>query len=157
MGVASMYSIRRGGIKDIKSLVDLRMNFLREIGNIKNDTDIKQLIESSIGYFKRNIDNGFIYWVAEDNGKIVAISGLVLMDRPPTSDNFTGTEGYIMNIYVIPSYRHKGIAKAIMNEIISYLKDMDVKHVWLHSTEGGRILYEKMGFTSKQSEMEMHL
>ncbi|MFZ5986764.1 MAG: GNAT family N-acetyltransferase [Bacillota bacterium] len=152
-----MVKIRRGNLEDINSLVELRLDLLKEVGNIKDDTNVEELKKSSIDYFEKKIDNGFLFWVAEDNVKIIGISGLVFMERPPVNGNLTGLEGYIMNIYIVPTYRHKGIATGILNEMISCLKDMDVKRVWLHATEDGRIIYEKVGFKSKLSEMEMYL
>ena len=157
LGVFIMVKIRRGDIEDIDSLVDLRLNLLMEIGNITDDANIEELKKSSMDYFEKKIDNGFLFWVAEDNLKIIGISGLVFMEKPPVNDNLTGIEGYIMNIYVVPTYRHKGIATGILKEMILFLKEMGVKRVRLHATEVGRIIYEKLGFKSKLSEMEMYL
>ncbi|HOV28304.1 MAG TPA: GNAT family N-acetyltransferase [Pseudobacteroides sp.] len=152
-----MVKIRRGNIEDINSLVELRLNLLKEVGNIKDDTNIEELKKSSIDYFEKKIDNGFLFWVAEDNLKVIGISGLVFMERPPENGNLTGLEGYIMNIYIVPTYRHKGIAIGILKKMILFLKEMGVKRVWLHATEDGRIIYDKIGFKSKLSEMEMYL
>lgn len=152
-----MIKIRRGTLNDIDSLVDLRLDLLKAVGNINDNTDIKELRKSSIDYFERKIDNGFLFWVAENDERIIGISGLVFMERPPVSGNLTGLVGYIMNIYVVPEYRHNGIATGILKEMLLYLKETGVKHVFLHATDDGRKVYEKLGFKAKQSEMEMYL
>jgi|BioPla2DNA2_1021312.scaffolds.fasta_scaffold17170_2 hypothetical protein len=55
-----MVKIRCGTLNDIDSLADLRFDLLKAVGNINDNTDIEELRKSSIDYFERKIDNGFL-------------------------------------------------------------------------------------------------
>ncbi len=44
---------------------------------------------------------------------------------------------------------------ALLREIISYVKKTDARRIWLHATEDGKRLYEKVGFVSTTDEMEL--
>jgi len=63
----------------------------------------------------------------------------------------------LVDLRLDPEYRHNGIATGFLKEMLLYLKETGVKHVFLHATDDGRKVYEKLGFKAKQSEMEMYL
>jgi GNAT superfamily N-acetyltransferase len=56
-----------------------------------------------------------------------------------------------------PEYRGYGIARSLLEECISDCKGLGVGRIWLHSSQEGYQLYKKMGFTDKDSEMELLL
>jgi GNAT superfamily N-acetyltransferase len=152
-----MINIRRGNINDIDTLVELRLEFLYELGTIKDEEEKINMEVMTYDYFRSKIDNGFLFWVALDDNKIIGISGLIFIERPPISIDLSGREGYILNMYTIPEYRGKSIATAMIKEIIAYLKKLNIKKVRLNATEAGRSIYAKLGFKSEDSEMEMTL
>jgi GNAT superfamily N-acetyltransferase len=152
-----MFTFRQGCLEDIDELTRLRIEFLTEMGNINYESAIPELKLTIYRYFKEEINKGFFCWIAEQNGIIVGTSGLVFQKKPPLSGNLTGIDGYIMNMYTIPSYRKKGIAERLLNEIIEFLKDREIYTVSLHATNDGRKLYEKVGFIAKDSEMVLKL
>jgi GNAT superfamily N-acetyltransferase len=141
----------------VAKFVELRMELFKELGEIKESTDINALKSATENFFIKETDNGFICWLAECDGQIVGSSGLTIFKRPPYEGNLYGLEGYIMNIYTIPQYRKKGIATIIVKEIINYVKKINVKKLWLHSSNNGRYVYEALGFKSNDSEMELFL
>jgi GNAT superfamily N-acetyltransferase len=116
------------------------------------------LLTQNQKYFADALPTGdFVAWIAEIDGKIVASSGLVLFRRPPHLENLSGVEAYIMNMYTMPEWRGKGLAKALLEQLICFAKTSNVRRIWLHATEVGRPLYEKFGFKPKSSEMELIL
>lgn len=152
-----MVNVRKADIYDIDEIVRLRIELLKEIGKIKDDFDISFFENETKKYLVNKLNKGYMCWVAEENGEIVASGGLIIFEKPPAADNITGLEGYIMNIYTIPQFRRNGIATTIMNEIINYLKEIGIKKIRLHASKGGRPVYEKLGFDSNNSEMILEL
>ncbi|MHC5762091.1 GNAT family N-acetyltransferase [Nostoc sp.] len=53
------------------------------------------------------------------------------------------------------SERGQGIATALLKEIISFVRATEAKRLWLHTTEDGKGIYEKLGFVSTSKEMEI--
>jgi GNAT superfamily N-acetyltransferase len=153
---ASHLNIRQANLNDLEVLVELRLALLREAGNLESDTPTAALAEAIRQYLSKNLPTGkFVAWVAQMNGKIVGTSGVVMFERPPVNGNLSGLEAYVMNIYTVPTWRGKGVATALLEEIISYLKKTDARRIWLHATEDGKRLYEKFGFVSTTQEMEL--
>ncbi|WP_334852677.1 GNAT family N-acetyltransferase [Nostoc sp.] len=72
-----------------------------------------------------------------------------------TNGNLSGLEAYILNVYTIPMWRGQGIVTALLKQIISFVRATEAKRLWLHTTEDGKRIYEKLGFVSTSKEMEM--
>lgn len=141
------YSIRVATLNDIDDLIRLRrlmfewMNYSDPDILDKNDFYNKE-------YFSRTIPNkNFIGWlVINAEGRSIASGGLVIDQHPPSPSNPSGKIGYIMNISVEPDFRQQGIAKKILKEILQFLQEQEITLASLHSSEMGKILYEKSGF-----------
>jgi GNAT superfamily N-acetyltransferase len=151
-----MFNLRQANLQDLETLIQLRLELLREVGNIKADCDTTNLAQAIRKYLGEKIPSGeFLAWVAEVDSQIVATSGLVFFQRPPSNGNLSGIEGYVMNVYTIPMWRGQGIATAVLKEIITFVKTTEAKRLCLYATEDGKRLYEKLGLISTTKEMEI--
>ena len=153
-----MFTIRRANLDDLETLTRLRIALLRELGNIKSDADAATVTEANRRYFSRKIPGGeYVAWVAEAEGQIVATGGVVFFERPPKAGNLSGLEAYVIGMYTVPDWRGKGAATALMQAIVAFLQKTDARRVWLHATEDGRQIYEKIGFVASATEMDLGL
>jgi len=147
-----MIEIVKATLKDIDELVNLRIKFMCEV----NDTAAynTNLPKSLKGYFEEHIVNdSFVSWLAKDEEKIVAMSGICFYSLPPTLKNLSGKTAYIMNMYTLTEYRKLGIASKLFNKMIEEAKDKKSGVIYLHATAAGRPLYEKFGFKITDNEM----
>jgi len=98
--------------------------------------------------------NEYVGWLAHATGEprhVVGGAGLQrrpLLPRPNEdgSDVLQGLEGLIMNVYIEPTWRRRGIAEAMMREILAWAPAHGIVRVSLHASDAGRPLYERMGF-----------
>ncbi|MHC5765163.1 MAG: GNAT family N-acetyltransferase [Nostoc sp.] len=151
-----MFNLRQANLQDLEALIELRLELLREAGEIKGDSDTTNLAEATRKYLGEKMPSGeFLAWVAEVDSQIIATSGLVFFQRPPYNGNLSGLEAYIMNVYTIPMWRGQGIATALLQEIISFVRTTEARRLWLHATEDGKRVYEKISFVATAKEMEI--
>ena len=149
-----MIEYRKANLSDIDELVRMRIEFLKEIGADIANKDDNALQQELNKYFNDKMPCGeFVAWLAIENDKIVATSGLCFYTLPPSFKNPSGNVAYIMNMYTIPNYRSKGIAKVLFENIVNEAKERNYKHISLHATEQGRPLYLKFGFKESHGEM----
>ncbi|MBD2244648.1 hypothetical protein [Nostoc sp. FACHB-888] len=81
-----MFNLRQANLQDLEALIQLRLKLLREAGDIKGDSDTANLAQATRKYFAEKMpQNEFLAWVAEVDSQIVATSGLVFFQRPPTT------------------------------------------------------------------------
>jgi GNAT superfamily N-acetyltransferase len=152
-----MPMIRMATSDDIEVLTDLRVAMFEEIGDITDEKQAEAFREATYRYLSEALPQGkFLAWVAEEDGQIVGTSGLIFFEQAPTPANLVGNEGYVLNMYTVPQWRGRGIARALLEEIIRYVKNTGIPQLWLYATEEGRPLYEKMGFVALTDAMGLH-
>jgi len=140
---------RKADINDVEELTRLRLMFLFEAGG---ETD--ELYAAHKQFFIDGIMSGeFISWIAVNNGKIIATSGISFYKLPPNKFFPNGLCSYISNIYTLPEYRKNGIAKKLVTLTVDEAKQRGCKRVLLNATDMGRPIYEKYGFKNANNEM----
>lgn len=153
-----MIDYRKATMDDIDDLVRTRIEFIKEVQNLEADFDLSSLKESLYRYFTDTMsENAFIAWLALDNNRIVATSGLCFYTLPPSYKNLSGKVAYIMNMYTIREYRNQGIAARLFQRVIEEARAFGYKKISLHATESGKPLYTKFGFKDKGDEMVLNL
>ena len=151
-----MYRIRLATLDDVDELIRLRLDFLKEVGSLKEGADGGELGASMRDYLVRKLPPGeFLAWVAESEGAIVATSGVTLFERPPNGANPAGLEAYLSNMYTLPDWRSRGLGTALVATIVAHLKATRVRRIWLHATEQGRPVYARAGFVPSETDMEL--
>ena len=66
--------------------------------------------------------------------------------RPGVDDVELGPEAIVLNVYVEPPWRRRGVAGALMRALLGALAARGVRRVVLHASAEGRRLYERLGF-----------
>ncbi|MCM3117250.1 GNAT family N-acetyltransferase [Neobacillus sp. MER 74] len=156
--MSNKFNFIKASIEDIDKIVSLRLELFKELGEVKNPHKVNLLETSTREYLQKALpDNEFISYMAKVNGETVSISGMVLFKRPPYLENLQGIEAYILNMYTVPEFRGNGLARRSLEYCIDEGKKSGVKRIWLHASKDGKQLYKKMGFTMKDSEMELFL
>lgn len=133
-----------------------RTAMFRDIGTIHPSSEAA-LHDASTGYFETALASGeYVGWVAyqrDDPARIVAGAGVqlrVLLPRPEPKGQglLLGREGLILNVYVDPAWRRRGLARRLMQEILIWAAGAGVARLVLHASTEGRPLYESLGFVA---------
>jgi GNAT superfamily N-acetyltransferase len=148
---------RLATLADIDQLISLRIAMQSEVGHA-NPTYWEMLRQELNAYFTTSIPSGdFIAYTAEVDGRIVATSGMVFHQHPPSGGNLNGKEAYIMNMYTLREFRGRGIATELLQSLIQYARERDCSRIILRAQEKARPLYVKAGFEAETSVMQLEL
>lgn len=132
-----------------------RAGMFRDMGELPEELH-DPLVKASTAYFARAIPEGsYVAWVAQHRdaaGEIVGGAGLQLREllpRPHAEQTrlMRGPQALILNVFTERSWRRRGVAEALMRELLAWCRDNGVESVVLHASNEGRPLYEKLGFT----------
>ena len=146
MDILDKVTFRKLGKNDKELFISLRMVYLNNEFDINEN--VKKEIENNLKtYFDKYIEDGFIGIIAEYNGKIVSVAYLAISEKPANPNFINGKTGTLLNVYTYPEYRKKGIATKLIEEIIEEAIKINIKLIYLKSTNAGIKLYEKSGFT----------
>ena len=119
---------------------------------------LDEVIRVSEVYFRKALPAGrYRGWLAEaEDGRIAGGGGIVINDWPAHPRESKPLRAWILNMYVEPAYRRRGIARRLMETMISWCREEGYVNVSLHASQEGRALYESMGFVPT-NEMRLEL
>jgi GNAT superfamily N-acetyltransferase len=101
-------------------------------------------------------DGRYIGWLVTKGDTAVAGAGMLLMDFPPHWRDPEPLRAYLLNFYVAPEARGRGLASGLLRSAIEEARRRDIRVVSLHASQFGRPLYERNGFEAT-NEMMLHL
>jgi len=89
-------------------------------------------------------------FLAEEDRAVVAGIGLFLIDWPPHPSHPTATQrGYILNVYVDPGFRGRGLSEQLIQLAENEFRSRGIEFIVLHASPMGRPVYEKLGKTAE--------
>lgn len=151
-------NIRSAYPSEVREVARLRVRMLEELGELceENRRDLGGVTEAFLN--RRLGSGGHFTSVAEEAGRLVGIASLEVFERLPYPGNLSGREGYVLNVYVEPDVRRRGLAGALVWDLVDVARREGVGRLWLHASSGGRGVYEAVGFEVRTlEEMELSL
>ena len=130
-------NVRLATLDDLEALISLRIQLL-ETADAGFDGALWAWLRTHLA------DGSFLAWLAEDAGTVMAASGLTVLDRPPYPGNATGLDGYVTNMYTLPAYRRRGLARQLLEVLITHARQVGIKRLFLEASREGQPLYEEL-------------
>jgi ribosomal protein S18 acetylase RimI-like enzyme len=112
-----------------------------------------QTLRTMTGHFRawlapRLRDGRYFGYVLSEDGAAVAGIGLMVIDWPPHPLHpEQDVRGYVLNVYVEPEARRRGLARELMRLADEEFARRGVAFAILHATEQGRGLYAGLGWS----------
>ena len=141
---------------NLDDIISIRIQVLRDANKLKDDDDLSYLEVPLLKYYnecKNNEQHYSIYAFVEN--EFAGCGGVSFYTLLPTCDNPSGENAYIMNMYTEPKYRRKGIARRILDLLITEAMNRGITSIRLEATEAGSKLYLKHNFSYLKNEMEL--
>lgn len=86
------------------------------------------------------------HFVAESEGLAIACAGAFLKSDVPYRYFQTPHYGFVGDVYTEQAFRGQGLAKALSESVLLWLRSRGVCMIRLLASEAGRPLYRKLGF-----------
>lgn len=144
-----MLTTRRATLEDTELITRHRMAMFADAGSAP-DPVLEQMARYFEPWVQRMIgENRYAGWITSDGTRPIASAGLLMLDWAPHFLDPTGEQrGYILNVFVEPEYRGRGLATMLTRECIDEARQRGVGVVALHASKKGQPVYEKLGFTT---------
>lgn len=149
--------LRTATLDDLETILAHRIAMFSEMGR-DDPRELTRLERVSREYFESAIPaDRFHAVLAEVEGRrIVGGGGVIVVPWPGSGMRRRPWRPWILNIYVDPEFRRRGIARAIMENLICWCRLQGFDSVSLHASSYGRPLYERLGF-KPTNEMKLEL
>lgn len=145
--MAEAFEIRTAGPGDAATIARQRAAMFGDLGDL-TDAQAAELVVLSMPAIEDGLRAGtYRGWLAVAGDRaVIAGAGVLLRPLLPRPDALQGPEAYILNVYVEPSHRRAGVARALMATVLESCRREGLARVVLHPSAAGRRLYESVGF-----------
>jgi ribosomal protein S18 acetylase RimI-like enzyme len=154
MELEPVFRIREATTRDVALLGSHRAAMFRDMGRLAREAE-PALVRATADYLRDALPGGeYLGWVAETmSSSPQAVGGAGVQLRPilprPRSGAGgieLGPEAIILNVYVEPAWRRRGVGEALMRSVLGTLAERSISRIVLHASDDGRRLYERLGF-----------
>ena len=141
-----MINYKKADLNELEEIIRCRMEFIREdIG--PQTPEMEAIIQAQLQeYLKNHLNRDCFVFAAEEDGKIISIAFLLILEKPANPRFPHGHVGNIMNVYTVAEKRRQGIAGNVIKQIMDFGKTQNLDFLELKAAPMGYPLYKKLGF-----------
>ena len=151
-------SVRIATSNDLDLLAQLRVEFLAGHRGVPHESFGSDFMERTGAFLARMSETGRIHsWLAEGDNETHGVVSLLLHDVPPLPGDARTSEALVINMYVLPSERRRGVGASLLQACLAGGSKLGVRRFYLRATEIGKPLYEQTGFSCSDDWMELRV
>jgi len=148
----SSFTVRAAVAADIPVLARHRVTMFRDMAKLA-PVLADPLERATVTFMNDALPRGaYLAWVAEGaanaivGGAGVQLRPILPRPRDGVVDLELGPEAIVLNVYVDPDWRRRGVGEALMRTLLDELAQRKIRRIVLHAADAGRRLYERLGF-----------
>ena len=151
------FTVRRAAWADVPELVRQRRGMFAAMQE-GDDSEMAAMERAFTDYLASAMPaSSFNAWLAHaPDGEVLGGGAVVVNPWPPSPLRLMPRRAYILNVYVYPDHRRRGVARALMQAMLEWCRAERFTAVQLHASADGRALYEQLGFTPT-NEMRLEI
>jgi GNAT superfamily N-acetyltransferase len=146
--------VRRLVPGDVPDLVETRIAQLIEEGG-RQSVDLRPALSDH--YARHLSDGSFVSWVAFAGGRMVATSGVSIVEKPPWYGCPTGRIGLVSGMYTDPAWRRQGIARDLLLRCLEEARVQGCGVAQITASDAGVPLYQSVGFARNANFLQLSL
>ena len=151
---ATELEIRQLVPEDVSDFVEMRIAQLLEEG-ARESLDLRPALRD---YYARHlVDDTFIAWLAFAGGRMVATSGISIVEKPPYYGCPTGRIGLVSSMYTDPAWRRQGIARDLLLRVLEEARTHGCGTAQITASDAGVPLYQSVGFAHNANFFQLAL
>jgi GNAT superfamily N-acetyltransferase len=148
------FIIRTAALADIPEILHQRRAMFEDMG-VGDATSLTPMLTAMQEYLLLAMPRSdFHAWFALAEGRIVGGCAVATTLWPPHPWDTRSRRAYVLNLYVYPEHRRKGVARLLIQTTLDWCKTEGFGTVSLHASKFGRELYESFGF-AQTNEMRL--
>ncbi|MGY5852473.1 MAG: GNAT family N-acetyltransferase [Candidatus Thorarchaeota archaeon] len=138
---------------DREWILSHRLGLFRESGS--SEAYLEETEEVTKSFLNDDWTDHFKYYLAEENNTVIGGYALSVFTILPFTGQPKGRMAYLWNMYVEPEYRRKGVGRSLLKHAFGVCKREQIRHMSLHTSKMGRVLYESEGFKSSEHLLQL--
>ena len=141
-----MTHTRLATASDAEAIASQRQKMFAEAG-LADEAAMGPMVARFVPWVRAKLEDGsYVGWLTEEGVQLVAGAGLWVMEFPPHFLDEEPRRAYLLNFYVAPEMRGRGLARELLARAVAEAKARGIKVISLHASKFGKPLYERNGF-----------
>jgi ribosomal protein S18 acetylase RimI-like enzyme len=142
-----MLTTRRAAETDAELIAAHRYAMFAEMGKSEAQA-LDAMKRNFVPWVERMIGaDKYVGWIVDGNERPIASAGFFELEWPPHPLDPAGEHrGYLLNFWVEPAFRRRGLARALLRTAVAESKRRGLRVTALHASPAGRLVYEQEGF-----------
>ena len=108
-------------------------------------------------YLRHLVDGTFVSWLAFAGSRMVATSGISIVEKPPYYGCPTDRIGLVPGMYTLPAWRRQGIARDLLCRVVGEARSRGCGAVQITASDAGVLLYRSVGFAHNANFLQLSL
>ncbi|MEV0399841.1 GNAT family N-acetyltransferase [Actinoallomurus sp. NPDC050550] len=141
---------RAAVVSDIPELIRLRALLFGDLGATGWEAPPpgEDWLRACADALREQLTDDSVKILVIDGDTGLAACGIGAIDRRlPGPYNLSGLIGHVYGVVTDPAYRRRGHSRAIMEGLLGWFTDREVRRVNLNASPDGEPLYRSLGFT----------
>jgi GNAT superfamily N-acetyltransferase len=148
-----MADIRRATPADAEAIGEQRVRMFEDAG-VSTEPQMEQMLANFVPWVRSGLENDtYAGWLVEEKGRLVGGAGLWVMPWPPHFLDAEPHRAYLLNFYIAPEMRRRGLATELLSLAVAEAKTRGIRVVTLHASKFGKPVYEQNGFKTSNEMM----
>ncbi|MFT9497625.1 GNAT family N-acetyltransferase [Anaerosolibacter sp.] len=144
--------------KDIDKLAQLRWEHEYEVEKESFKVSKDDFMKECAAFLKDGLQTGnWVYWIAEENNKIVANIYVHRIRKVPKPQKLFNEIGYVTNVHTRIEYRNQGIGEQLLKKVKEWAIENNIESLFVWPSEKAVSFYERQGFKAENDIMELEL
>jgi len=133
-------------VGDLPTLAQMRWDFRAEDGEepVVTPVAFRERFERVVG--EEMIAGRLVYWIAEDDGGIVAQMAVLRIPGIPRPSRIADQWGYLTDCYTRPTHRGTGVGSALLQQVRQWAADDDLELLLVAPSDSAGEFYRRAGF-----------
>jgi GNAT superfamily N-acetyltransferase len=140
-------AFRWATVGDARLLAEHRARVWEEVGDWSVEAMAAQIPVWEEFNRRTVADGAYVAAIAEEDGEALASGAILIQLAMPRPGFVSERAGRVQSVYVVPHARRRGIARAIMGELLAAARERALIFLTLHPSDEARHLYASLGFT----------
>jgi GNAT superfamily N-acetyltransferase len=117
-----------------------------------------EFLPGCLDFLRQSLSSGrWAFWIAEDEGQIVAQAFLEVVAKMPDLHDFERGFGYVTNVYTRPAYRDQGVGAQLMEHVRAWAVEHNLEFLILWPSGRAVPFYSRAGYHPIERALELRL
>ncbi len=143
---------------DYHAIAELRWHLKKDDMRGLNDRRKREYVDQYVRHLVETDQEGrTVHWLIEEDGAVVGVMTVRIVQKEPSPIRESRSWGCLMNSFVVPEKRNRGLGTQLLEAIKSWATDLGLELLIVWPSAASYPFYRRAGFKGRDAPLELML